>query len=65
MPTLSPEMDPIADDFFKKYTDAGLRCGVTIRHTHVARNLRRTEESGPRRQILWIEKIHRISPATS
>jgi hypothetical protein len=37
MPTLSPEMDPIADEFFKKYTDAGLRCGVTIRPTHVVR----------------------------
>jgi hypothetical protein len=37
MPTLSPEMDPIADEFFKKFTDAGLRCGVTIRPTHVVR----------------------------
>ena len=37
MPTMSPEMDPVADEFFKKYTDAGLRCGVTIRPTHVVR----------------------------
>ncbi|MDB5326837.1 MAG: Ig domain protein group 2 domain protein, partial [Phycisphaerales bacterium] len=37
MPTLSPEMDTIADEFFKKYTDAGLRCGVTLRTTHVVR----------------------------
>jgi hypothetical protein len=37
MPVMSPEMDPIADAFFKKYTDAGLRCGVTIRPTHVVR----------------------------
>ncbi len=37
MPTMSPEMDPIADAFFKKFTDAGLRCGVTIRPTHVVR----------------------------
>jgi len=38
LPTLSPEMDAIADAFFKKYADAGLRCGVTIRPTHVVRN---------------------------
>jgi len=37
MPTLSPEMDAIADVLFKKYTDAGLRCGVTLRPTHVVR----------------------------
>ena len=37
LPTLSPEMDAIADILFKKYTDAGLRCGVTIRPTHVVR----------------------------
>ncbi len=35
LPTLSPEMDAIADAFFKKYTDAGLRTGVTIRPTQV------------------------------
>ena len=35
--TLSPEMDAIADECFKKYTDAGLRCGVTLRPTHVVR----------------------------
>jgi hypothetical protein len=38
MPVMSPEMDPVADAFFKKYTDAGLRCGVTIRPTHVVRS---------------------------
>ncbi len=37
MPVLSPEMDPIADQFFKRLTDAGLRCGVTLRPTHVVR----------------------------
>ena len=37
MPTLSPEMDAIADQCFKKYTDAGLRCGTTLRPTHVVR----------------------------
>jgi len=28
---LSPEMDGVADAFFKTFTDAGLKCGVTIR----------------------------------
>ncbi len=37
LPELSPEMDAIADQIFKKYADAGLRCGVTIRPTHVVR----------------------------
>ena len=37
LPQLSPEMDAIADECFKKYTDAGLRCGVTLRPTHVVR----------------------------
>ena len=35
--TLAPEIDPVADAFFKKITDAGLRAGVTIRPTHVVR----------------------------
>lgn len=29
--TLAPEMDPIADEFFRRFTDAGFRVGVTIR----------------------------------
>jgi hypothetical protein len=37
MPTLVPEMDPIADEFFKKFTDAGLRTGVCIRPSRIAR----------------------------
>jgi hypothetical protein len=37
LPELSPEMDAIADQIFKKYTDAGLRCGVCIRPTQVER----------------------------
>ena len=28
---LSPEMDAAADEFFKKFRDAGLQCGLTIR----------------------------------
>jgi hypothetical protein len=32
---VAPEMDSIADEFFKKLTDAGLRTGLTIRPTRV------------------------------
>ncbi len=28
---LTPEMDAVADQFFKRFTDAGLKCGLTIR----------------------------------
>ena len=28
---VSPEMNSIADEFFKKFTDAGLKCGMTLR----------------------------------
>lgn len=28
---LSPEMDAVADEFFRRITKAGLRCGVTVR----------------------------------
>ena len=35
MPVMAPEIEPVADAFFKKFTDAGLRAGVTIRPTHV------------------------------
>lgn len=31
LPRLSPEMDRVADAFFKRFTDAGLKCGLTIR----------------------------------
>ena len=31
LPKLAPEMDAIADQFFRKFTAAGLRCGLTIR----------------------------------
>ena len=31
LPNLSPEMNGVADAFFKKFTNAGLRCGMTIR----------------------------------
>ena len=37
MPTMAPEMESVADQFMKKFTDAGLRIGVTIRPSHVAR----------------------------
>lgn len=35
MPILAPEMDPIADEFFAVFRDAGLRTGVTLRPTQV------------------------------
>lgn len=31
LPKLSPEMDAVADEFFKKFKDADLRCGLTLR----------------------------------
>jgi hypothetical protein len=33
---VAPEMDEIADEFMKKFSDAGLRTGLTIRPTRVA-----------------------------
>jgi len=35
LPILAPEMDAVADEFFKQFTDAGLKVGVTIRPTQV------------------------------
>lgn len=35
LPSAAPEMDAIADDFFARFTQAGLRTGVTIRPTHL------------------------------
>jgi hypothetical protein len=35
---LAPEMDEIADDYFKVYRDAGLRTGVTLRPSQVYYN---------------------------
>ena len=32
---VAPEMDEIANEFLKRFTDAGLRTGLTIRPTHV------------------------------
>ncbi len=31
LPLMAPEMDGVANAFFKKFTDAGLKCGMTIR----------------------------------
>jgi hypothetical protein len=33
LPTLAPEMDPIADQFFQKFKTAGLKVGITLRPT--------------------------------
>jgi hypothetical protein len=41
---LAPELDAIADEFFKKFTDAGLRTGVCIRPSRIAR--RETAKNG-------------------
>lgn len=35
LPQVAPEMDKLADEFLKKFTDAGLKIGVTIRPTEV------------------------------
>jgi len=35
---LAPEMDPVADEFFKRLRDAGLRTGICIRPTRVVKN---------------------------
>lgn len=35
LPQVAPEMDAYADEFFKKFKDAGLRTGITIRPTEV------------------------------
>lgn len=37
LPILTPEMDEVADRFFRVFTEAGLRTGVTIRPTQVYR----------------------------
>lgn len=36
--TFAPEMDAIADEVFKKFSDAGLRTGVTLRPSRVYRD---------------------------
>ncbi len=35
LPQVAPEMDKLADEFIKKFTDAGLRVGMTIRPTEI------------------------------
>ena len=35
LPKLAPEMDAVADEYFKRYLDAGLRAGVCIRPSRV------------------------------
>lgn len=41
---LAPEMDAVADDFFKKFRDAGLRSGVCIRPQQLHHGADRTEQ---------------------
>jgi hypothetical protein len=38
LPKLAPEFDEIADDFFKAFTDAGLKTGVCIRPSRIVPN---------------------------
>eukprot|EP00041_Stephanoeca_diplocostata_P021254 m.490588 g.490588 ORF g.490588 m.490588 type:complete len:611 (+) comp21780_c0_seq1:250-2082(+) len=38
LPQIAPEMDAIADDYFKVFADAGLRVGVCIRPQQLTRN---------------------------
>jgi hypothetical protein len=33
IPRMNPAFDQIADAYFKKFTDAGLRCGLTLRYS--------------------------------
>jgi hypothetical protein len=35
LPKLAPEMDAVADDYFKRYRDAGLKTGICIRPSRV------------------------------
>lgn len=35
LPVMAPEMDRFADEFFKKFSDAGFKTGITIRPTDV------------------------------
>ena len=38
LPQLAPELDEIADEVFKKFSDAGLKTGVCIRPSRIARS---------------------------
>ena len=50
---LAPEMAPVAKEFFKKFTDAGLRVGVTIRPQQFV-----MDQNGPRQTtVLNIDRI--------
>lgn len=44
--TLAPEMAPVVDEFFRRFRNAGLRVGVTIRPQRFVRE-------GPRQQMVW------------
>jgi len=58
--SLPPEMDEVADEFMKKFTDAGLRIGLTVRpqrpiRTAYQANVRQTAVDDPVRTM--IDKI--------
>ena len=52
--TLAPEMDVIADDYFRKFRDAGLRTGVCVRPQMLSRTADKTEQQ-------WIDDPDKIS----
>ena len=47
LPKIAPEMDAVADAFFKKFTEAGLKVGVCIRPTEAFRFEKGEMESYP------------------
>ncbi|BDI32084.1 hypothetical protein CCAX7_41350 [Capsulimonas corticalis] len=52
--TLAPEMDAIADEYFKKFTDAGLKTGLCVRPQilrHTAAATEQTEISDPAKVV--------------
>lgn len=38
LPKLAPEMDAVADEFFKRFSDAGLKTGICIRPSRIVPN---------------------------
>jgi hypothetical protein len=49
LPALAPEMAPVVDEFFRRFTDAGLRVGVVIRPQQLVLD----RQTGPRQEAVW------------
>ena len=45
--TLDPEMDAIADEYFRKFTDAGLKTGICVRPQTLLHTPEKTEQQEP------------------